>query len=137
MSDLIDLAKTKRAALAAEIAKLDAFIKTAQQLAAESTMTIASFETTGHSLPFFEDQPAKVSKKAQVLAACREIVSTLGPQSLSALYAALQSRGIDPGSKDPKGMLSIMLNRSEDFVSDREAGGWTLAKYNAPTGVSR
>jgi hypothetical protein len=146
MTDLIQLAKAKRTALAAEVAKLDAFIKTAEQLEMEAPPGLAHTGIARHnamsqgltvsqSFPIAVEE--RISKKEQVLRVCREIVGGQGPQPLGALYAALQSRGVDPGSKDPKGMLSIMLNRSEEFVSDKERGGWAFAKSNAPTGANR
>lgn len=133
MSDIIQIAKARRNALHREIAELDAWIKKAEQLAREpqpgiggnGAITVSSVQFGGAGGASFH---GKISNRQQVLNTCREFISEQGTLTLSELYQGLQSRGIDPGTKNPKGMLSIMLSKSQDFIPDKKGRGWMLAK---------
>lgn len=139
--DLLEKALTKRAALVAELARLDDFIRTAEELIKDAS----ELRLTASSVPLGEGLPvavpptngdAYVPNKTIVLNACRELIAERKAMTLQTLLTELEARGIYPGTTTPSVALSVMLSRSDDFKSDRKKGGWMLVKGNAPSGAN-
>jgi len=118
VTDIVQRAKDKRVRLLAELKKLEQWIEMAEDLG-EDPMSAAY---NSHPVP------ERLSKREQVTRFCRDLLSKRGAMSLSQIFDEIQKAGIDPGTSNPKGMLSIILSRSDEFESDREAGGWKLKK---------
>jgi alkylhydroperoxidase/carboxymuconolactone decarboxylase family protein YurZ len=132
--DLLEKAVEKRAALAAEMARLDNFIRTAKELMADAStlhMTLS-----GHSETLGSNGGAHIPNKTKVLNACREIIAQRKVVPLKTLLRELDARGITPGTRKPAIALSVMLSRSDEFQADRKKGGWSIVKNYAPSGAN-
>lgn len=69
---------------------------------------------------------AKRSKKDIIGDAAEELIREAGtPIPLSELYEAIERRGIEIGTSNPKQYLSTTLNRDDRFIS-LEGKGWSL-----------
>jgi hypothetical protein len=131
--DVLEKAVARRAALVAELAKLDNWIQQAKELMEDAS----ALHLTTHSPPVPPTNgDAYVPNKTIVLNACRELIAERKAMPLKALLGELEARGINPGTRTPSIALSVMLSRSDDFKADRKKGGWTLAKGNAPSGAN-
>jgi hypothetical protein len=122
MADLLAIARAKQAKLLKELEKVNAFIEDAEEMEREAGATLAipgnGADTNGHG--------EALSNRQIVLNKCREIIGRRGPTPLRDLYGELRKAGVNPGSAKPKGMLSIMLSRSDDFETSEN--GWTLVR---------
>lgn len=79
--------------------------------------------------------PRENSLKARVLKEVRDFVSLFGPTPTSDLVKMLEERGIEISGKDKGVTVSVILSRSNEFVSDRK-NGWSLAEEKNPQDVA-
>jgi hypothetical protein len=157
MTDLLALAKIRRAALLDQVSELDAFIRTAEKLQADARRTAVSdvadamhraglaptvmgnavthADVTRNNALYTDPKPA-IPVKKQVLEVARELVSK-GPINSRGILNVLNKRGIVVGGQDPAGAVAAILSRSEEFISDRDAGGWVFAKTDTPADMSQ
>lgn len=71
--------------------------------------------------------PRENSLKAKVLASVRDHISLFGPTPTADLLKMLEAEGIEVTGKDKAVTVSVILSRSNEFVSDRK-NGWSLAE---------
>lgn len=71
----------------------------------------------------------ETSLKARVLALARQRIEQRGPQSTRDLVAFIEAQGIEVTGADKPTTVSVILSRSDEFVSDRTRG-WSLAEKN-------
>ena len=133
--DVIERAKSKREALLKEARRLDDFIKMAESLDAELQPVVGNAGVA--AAPIGSNELKTLSNKARVEAAVFDLIKTHGPMKKQDIYQHLQKLGIDPGSKNPPAMLSILLSRSNLFINNREKGVWQIVKGKGPTGVNQ
>lgn len=69
------------------------------------------------------------SLKASVLSLTHQAIQQHGPQTTAQLVAALEAQGVQITGKDKNTTVSVILSRSDEFVSDRR-NGWSLAEKN-------
>jgi hypothetical protein len=76
--------------------------------------------------------PREYSLKARVLKAVREYIELFGPTPTPDLVRMLEElHGIEVSGKDKGVTVSVILSRSNEFVSDRK-NGWSLAEEKNP-----
>lgn len=131
VSDVLQLAKQRREKLRAdrqviddELARIDEFIRQGEQLQMALSMNADFVWKAKAGMQVVEAKT--VPKKREVLDFCVALVRERGPMGLNDIFAELMSAGINPGSSQPKAMLSIILNRSDEFVSENRL--WKLKK---------
>jgi hypothetical protein len=71
--------------------------------------------------------PRENSLKARVLKSARERISLFGPTHTADIVQMLEAQGIEISGKDKSVTVSVILSRSNEFVSDRK-NGWSLAE---------
>ena len=76
--------------------------------------------------------PRENSLKARVLKAVREHIAIFGPTPTADLVMMLEAQGIEISGKDKGVTVSVILSRSNEFVSDRK-NGWSLALVEEKT----
>jgi len=79
--------------------------------------------------------PREHSLKARVIKEVRDHISLFGPTPTSALVEMLEGRGVEITGKDKGVTVSVILSRSNEFVSDRK-NGWSLAEEKNPQDVA-
>lgn len=78
--------------------------------------------------------PRESSLKARVLKEAREYIALFGPTPTATLVDVLEERGIEISGKDKGVTVSVILSRSNEFVSDRK-NGWSLTQEKNPQDV--
>lgn len=76
-------------------------------------------------------QQRELSMKARILDLSRSAVRMHGPLSTAKLVEHIEATGLAITGKDKNVTVSVILSRSDDFVSDRSRG-WSLAAEKTP-----
>lgn len=69
------------------------------------------------------------SMKARILAVSREVLTEIPHATTAHLVEQIEARGVAITGKDKNVTVSVILSRSDEFVSDRTRG-WSLTKKN-------
>ena len=75
---------------------------------------------------FNPDNTVRMTAKDQILSAAREYIAKNGVAPTKQLIEYIRERGIEIGGSDKVLTVSSVLSRSDEFKSDRAAGGWVL-----------
>lgn len=73
--------------------------------------------------------------KARVLELSRGLILTHGPLHTGQLVTMIEAEGQPITGKDKNTTVSVILSRSDEFVSDRSRG-WSLAVEKTPGDVA-
>lgn len=145
MSTQIDLLRTAEAELSDIAAKIAALTKRRQELLefvalgrklyGSQDLLTSSSQIFTPTVELKAPTPREHSLKAKVLNAVRDHIALFGPTPTSALVDMLEGRGIEITGKDKGVTVSVILSRSNEFVSDRK-NGWSLAEEKNPQDVA-
>lgn len=100
-------------------------------IAAVAENTLASFE---HSLPAIETV-REGTMKARIIDLSRSAIQMHGPLPTTKLVELIEQAGQPITGKDKNVTVSVILSRSNEFVSDRSRG-WSLAAEKTPADVA-
>lgn len=135
--DMLELARKRAAALEAELAELNAFMRTYAKLAPLAGATREA--PTGSELLRNRGTPAPdkpPSKRQQIEDAAAAALAKEQPLTIPELLKRFKKVGVDVGGTDMERNLSSYLSRSDRFENRRKDGGWFLVaeKERAPEG---
>jgi hypothetical protein len=127
--DIILRAKERRARLVAELARLDAFLAMAEDLARDEDLSRQTDRTAKGSR-----QMARRGAGADTVAAAVEILRDCGhPLPTRELLPMIVNRGIEVGGKSPIATLSARLSGAKG-VLQMSAGRWSLIEHSEALG---
>ena len=122
MADVVTKAKQRREHLVAELARLDAFLAMAAELAADEDQPPRLGRAIGVTRP-----AAKRGIGAETVAAALGIVRDSGPQLTRDLLPMIKALGIQIGGKSEIATLSARLSSSGKGVVEMIDGKWREA----------
>jgi hypothetical protein len=127
----VEVARAKRARVAAELQKLDDFLAMAEALEQEAAPEANLAEQLVPSPP---NSARLGSIRQRVEEAVKAELTQFGDRSTKELLEALQAKGIDPAPSandvnDKRNVLSTMLSKAKHlFINDRAARVWKPKK---------
>jgi hypothetical protein len=129
MADIVMKAKQRREHLVAELARLDAFLAMAAELAGDESQSPGSERATR--------APRHAAKRgigAETVAAALAIVRDRGPQLTRDLLPTIKALGIQIGGKSEIATLSARLSSGGKGVVEMSNGKWREAVPNKAPG---
>ncbi len=126
--DLIMRARHRREQLAAELARLDAFLEMAAELAGDELDP----QPVGRTMS--RRQPAARGVSADTVLAALEIVQGHGPQATRDLLPLIVARGIPVGGKSEIATLSARLSTTGKGMIRMSEGKWHEVKEHVAPG---
>jgi hypothetical protein len=135
--DMLELARKRAAALEAELAELNVFMRTYAKLAPLAGPTQGAPNRAGSLNQQRAPAPDKPpSKRQQIENAAATALANEQPLTIPELLKRFKKVGVDVGGADMERNLSSYLSRSDRFENRRKDGGWFLSvhKEQAPEG---
>ena len=120
MADIVEIAKAKREQLAAELAEIESFIRTAESLLSEAPNPSA----TAIKAPRKRVRRGRSISEATVSAVRDALNEFNRPIPISNLVQIVREKGVEVGGKDASATLSARLSNSGEFQSHRGVGWW-------------
>lgn len=124
------------AALREREQKLETFLNLGKELFANQIgahhrkrVPLILSDSTANALKSMTESGQRVSMKASVLNLARKAIEERGSIHTRDLVAYIEAAGVTVTGADKPTTVSVILSRSDDFVSDRSKG-WTLVEKN-------
>lgn len=141
--DALIVVRREIAALREREQKLETFLNLGKELFSDQIgvrprrrVQLELSETTANTLKsMIAEASQKVSMKASVLKLAKKAIQERGSIHTRDLVAYIEATGVTVTGADKPTTVSVILSRSDDFVSDRTKG-WSLVEKNpqdAPT----
>lgn len=140
--DALIVVRREIAALREREQKLETFLNLGKELFADQIgahhrkrIPLILSDSTASALKSMAESGQRMSMKASVLNLARKAIEERGSIHTRDLVAYIEATGVTVTGADKSTTVSVILSRSDDFVSDRSKG-WSLKEQtpqDAPT----